>query len=205
MILKPRYEIATAESGGPRSRRSTGSTPTSSSWTSRCRRWTASSCSSGSSAGPEHRNRDDHRLRLARHREERADARGVRVPDQALQPQGPGGHGAARARAPADGARHAHASSPCSSMRCARCREEGRGLEEEARRRTGGTVAPRDPALDPPRDLAGHPRPTGLRPAHKDDHDAAAGRAGLRRGGRPPGRDSARGVSARAPRSSAPS
>ena len=58
---------------------------------------------------------------------------------------------------------------------------------------TGGAVAPGHPALDPARDLAGHPRPARPRPAHHDGHDAAPRGARLRRGGGAPGRRDARG------------
>ncbi len=49
MILKPRYDIATADSGEAALKAlPEASARTSSSWTSRCRRWTASSSSGAS-------------------------------------------------------------------------------------------------------------------------------------------------------------
>ena len=102
---------------------------------------------------PEHRGRDDHGLRLAGDGQERADPRRLRVPDQALQPAGPGGDGAPGPRPPAVRDRHPQPG------RRARRRDALAGRQDPRPARTrperaGRAVAAGHPALDPARDLA---------------------------------------------------
>ena len=93
---------------------------------------------------PEHRGGDDHRLRLARDGEERPHPRRLRVPDQAVQPAGPGGDRRAGARAPAGPSSARATSSRPSSRRCARSPPR-----PAAWRRRPGASRPSSPSASP--------------------------------------------------------
>ena len=206
MILKPSYEIATADSGEAALQTLPAFNPDLVFMDIKMPQDGRHRAPPADQAvGSEHRGGDDHRLRLARHGQERADPRRLRVPDQALQP-----HTISRrrcaARSPAARRSWARAaSSPRSSNEMRALSNKTRALEEEARREQAEQslrVTQLSILREISRGILGQLDLAELTAAHRR---AAPGGARLRRGG---GLTSARAARRRAVggrRSSAPS